>query len=105
MRQRLIRVLLLTWFAMTATQPAVAVADPAAAGPIASLEDFLARSDALSADFRQLLVNGDGSGAEQSSGRFYVKRPGRFRWEYCSSRYNRETRTISSAQCDSGTSM
>jgi outer membrane lipoprotein carrier protein len=71
---------------MPATRVAQAGGQPAAASPApgtaAALEQFLARSDALTADFRQLLLREDGSVAEESSGRFYVSRPGRFRWEY-----------------------
>jgi outer membrane lipoprotein carrier protein len=46
------------------------------------LERFLDRSDSLTAEFRQRLLREDGSAVDQGSGRFYVSRPGRFRWEY-----------------------
>lgn len=48
----------------------------------ADLERFLAEADTLSADFTQVLMDGTGAGGEHSGGRFYVSRPGRFRWEY-----------------------
>jgi outer membrane lipoprotein carrier protein len=65
--------------AQAADESAAPAPDPATAE---ALEQFLARSDALTADFRQLLLREDGTTAEESSGRFYVSRPGRFRWEY-----------------------
>ena len=49
---------------------------------VAALERFLAAADTLSADFRQVSVAPDGEAGPVSSGRFYVSRPGRFRWEY-----------------------
>jgi outer membrane lipoprotein carrier protein len=48
----------------------------------ADLERFLAAADTLSADFRQLPLDPDGRAGPVSSGRFYVSRPGKFRWEY-----------------------
>ncbi len=50
--------------------------------PAAGLEDFLARADVLTADFRQVLRGNGGPAGGESSGRFYVNRPGKFRWEY-----------------------
>jgi outer membrane lipoprotein carrier protein len=48
----------------------------------AALERFLAAADTLSADFRQVAVDEEGNAGMTSSGRFYVSRPGKFRWEY-----------------------
>jgi outer membrane lipoprotein carrier protein len=55
---------------------------PAATDVAAELERFLAAADTLRADFRQVALDPDGQVGTASSGRFYVSRPGRFRWEY-----------------------
>ena len=65
--------------AQTTEESAVQSADTDSA---MALERFLARSEALTAEFRQVLLREDGTAAEESTGRFYVSRPGRFRWEY-----------------------
>lgn len=48
------------------------------------LTDYLQDLNSLSADFRQItLVPGNsGEQAFESAGRLYLRRPGRFRWEY-----------------------
>jgi outer membrane lipoprotein carrier protein len=57
--------------------PALASADAAAA-----LRAFLDEAQTMSAAFRQTLISESGEAAQESTGRFYVKRPGRFRWDY-----------------------
>jgi outer membrane lipoprotein carrier protein len=46
------------------------------------LHGFLAQLESLQADFRQVLLNDAGQAEEESSGRVYLSRPGRFRWDY-----------------------
>lgn len=46
------------------------------------LENFLAHAKSLQADFEQTLRAKDGEVLQQSRGRFYLQRPGRFRWDY-----------------------
>lgn len=50
--------------------------------PIARLKTFLAGSSALAADFRQVTLDKSGKPAQTSSGKFYLSRPGKFRWDY-----------------------
>lgn len=50
--------------------------------PIARLKTFLAGSSALAADFRQVTLDKNGKPAQTSSGKFYLSRPGKFRWDY-----------------------
>lgn len=47
-----------------------------------SLRSFLDEAQTMSAAFTQTLLSEHGEAAQSSSGRFYVKRPGRFRWDY-----------------------
>lgn len=46
------------------------------------LEDFLANTLTLEASFQQVLRARDGELLQQTAGRFYLKRPGKFRWNY-----------------------
>lgn len=57
--------------------PATAHADAAVA-----LRSFLSDAQTMSAAFEQTLFDETGAAAQASAGRFYVKRPGRFRWDY-----------------------
>jgi len=50
--------------------------------PIQQLKQVLHSSASLSADFRQVSVNKSGQAGQSSSGRFYLQRPGKFRWDY-----------------------
>lgn len=50
--------------------------------PIARLKSFLASSAALSADFKQISFDKSGRPAQNSLGKFYLSRPGKFRWNY-----------------------
>lgn len=56
----------------------------AGADPIQMLRDYLDGLDSLSADFHQitLVPEAGGEQAFESTGRLYLRRPGRFRWEY-----------------------
>jgi outer membrane lipoprotein carrier protein len=46
------------------------------------LEDFLANTKTLEADFQQVLRTHENEILQQTSGRFYLSRPGKFRWNY-----------------------
>jgi outer membrane lipoprotein carrier protein len=53
-----------------------------AADPGQALRDYLKGLDTLSSDFEQITFNADRSAMAESRGVFYIKRPGKFRWEY-----------------------
>lgn len=46
------------------------------------LQRYLDDLSTLEADFRQKISSADAKVAEESSGRFYLHRPGRLRWDY-----------------------
>jgi outer membrane lipoprotein carrier protein len=46
------------------------------------LTDYLKGLDTLSADFEQVSFNAERTAMAESRGVFYLKRPGKFRWEY-----------------------
>lgn len=46
------------------------------------LDKFLTETQTMSADFKQTLKDADGRLLQESAGEFYLKRPGRFRWNY-----------------------
>lgn len=50
--------------------------------PIAQLKAFLHSSASLSADFKQVSINKAGQTGQSSFGKFYLSRPGKFRWNY-----------------------
>lgn len=50
--------------------------------PIAQLKTFLKSSAALSADFKQVNIDKAGRETRSSFGKFYLSRPGKFRWNY-----------------------
>jgi outer membrane lipoprotein carrier protein len=50
--------------------------------PIAQLKAFLHSSAALSADFKQVSLDKNGDPKQTSIGKFYLSRPGKFRWNY-----------------------
>lgn len=50
--------------------------------PLQRLHNFLAKATSLQADFRQVVLNEKGEAGKQSSGEFYLQRPGKFRWNY-----------------------
>jgi outer membrane lipoprotein carrier protein len=50
--------------------------------PIQRLHNFLAKASSLQAEFRQVVVNEKGEAGKESSGEFYLQRPGKFRWDY-----------------------
>lgn len=46
------------------------------------LDKFLTQTKTMSADFSQTLRTNEGEVLQQTSGRFYLSRPGKFRWNY-----------------------
>lgn len=46
------------------------------------LERFLTETQTMSANFKQTLTANDGRSLQESSGEFYLQRPGKFRWNY-----------------------
>lgn len=46
------------------------------------LQGYLRGIKSLVSDFNQITLNADGDRAVESRGTFYLRRPGRFRWEY-----------------------
>lgn len=62
----------------------VAGPTPAQAAPSGEerLRAYLKGLETLSADFRQFTLSADGGRMIESEGTLYLKRPGRFRWEY-----------------------
>ena len=50
--------------------------------PVEQLKAFLKTSAALSADFKQVSYNKSGQAGQTSVGQFYLRRPGKFRWNY-----------------------
>lgn len=54
----------------------------AEAPPIAQLKSFLHASAGLSADFKQVSFDKAGRAGQTSTGKFYLSRPGKFRWNY-----------------------
>lgn len=64
-----------------AAAPAIAEA-PADAAALSRLERALATLDSARADFVQQLYDASGQATEHSTGVLYLKKPGRFRWDY-----------------------
>ncbi len=54
----------------------------AAVAPVDELERFLNSVTTLSAAFEQTVLDEEGRVSQRSRGRFYLERPGRFRWTY-----------------------
>ncbi|CCE25127.1 MULTISPECIES: outer membrane lipoprotein chaperone LolA [Methylotuvimicrobium] len=50
--------------------------------PIEQLRDFLKTAHSLTADFRQVAIDESGRARKASEGVFYLRRPGKFRWNY-----------------------
>lgn len=46
------------------------------------LDKFLTQTQTMSAAFTQTLKSNDGRVLQESTGHFYLQRPGRFRWDY-----------------------
>ena len=60
-----------------------ASADPAAdAAAVTTVERAIAALDAVRAEFVQELIDRDGKTSDRAVGTLYLKKPGRFRWDY-----------------------
>jgi outer membrane lipoprotein carrier protein len=67
--------------ALSALPVGVASAQPSPEAP-ALLRAFLAETVTLEAEFSQRMEEADGGHPQLSSGKFYLQRPQRFRWDY-----------------------
>jgi len=54
----------------------------AAASPASEVEKYLAGLSSWSADFTQTIDDGHGKVLRSAAGKFYLQRPGKFRWDY-----------------------
>ena len=54
----------------------------AAASPAKDVEKYLAGLSSWSADFQQTIDDGHGKVLRSAAGKFYLQRPGKFRWDY-----------------------
>lgn len=54
----------------------------AAGSPSSEVEKYLAGLSSWSADFAQTIDDGHGKVLRSAAGKFYLQRPGRFRWDY-----------------------
>jgi outer membrane lipoprotein carrier protein len=61
---------------------ATAAIATAADSPAATLQEYLDGLSSFEAQFRQQVVDSRGRTAEESSGRLYLQKPDRFRWDY-----------------------
>ena len=57
-------------------------APAAGASAAAQLEKYLDGLSAWSADFKQAIEDSRGAVLRSAAGKFYLQRPGRFRWDY-----------------------
>lgn len=77
----LVRLALLALLALAPSARAEPAADAAA---LARLEKGLANLESVRAEFTQDLLARDGTSTEHAVGTLYLKKPGRFRWDYSS---------------------
>ncbi|HMK87569.1 MAG TPA: outer membrane lipoprotein chaperone LolA [Steroidobacteraceae bacterium] len=52
------------------------------ASPASEVEKYLAGLSSWSADFEQTIDDGHGKVVRSAAGKFYLERPGKFRWDY-----------------------
>ncbi len=55
---------------------------PGSASPATDVERYLAGLSSWSADFKQTIADGKGKVLRSAAGKFYLERPGKFRWDY-----------------------
>ncbi len=53
-----------------------------AGSPASDVENYLAGLSTWSADFQQTIDDGQGKVMRSAAGKFYLQRPGKFRWDY-----------------------
>ena len=75
---------LVAWLALAGWLPPAAGATPG--DPAARLERALGSLDSGRADFTQDLIAADGATTEHAVGVLYLRKPGRFRWDYSAPR-------------------
>ena len=61
---------------------AVGVAMQVAAAPADEVEKFLSGVQSWSADFAQTIDDGHSNVVRSASGKLYLQKPGKFRWDY-----------------------
>ncbi len=66
----------------TSTSAIVFAADKKSTTGEIYLENFLAKTQTLEANFQQTLRTHEGEVLQQTEGKFYLNRPGKFRWNY-----------------------
>jgi len=66
---------------IAAPAPRVGAAS-AGASPASEVEKYLAGLSSWSADFKQTIEDGQGHVLRGAAGKFYLARPGKFRWDY-----------------------
>jgi outer membrane lipoprotein carrier protein len=71
-----------TLLALGALVPSAGAEPAADAAALARLEKGLAHLESVRAEFTQDLLAKDGTSAEHAAGTLYLKKPGRFRWDY-----------------------
>jgi outer membrane lipoprotein carrier protein len=57
-------------------------AAPGMASPATEVDHYLAGLSSWSADFKQTITDGQGKELRSAAGKFYLERPGKFRWDY-----------------------
>ncbi len=77
------RLTLFGWvlLALLGAAPGVA-ATSAGASPAADVDRYLEGLSSWSADFKQTITDGHGKELRSAAGKFYLQRPGKFRWDY-----------------------
>jgi outer membrane lipoprotein carrier protein len=68
--------------AVLSVPAAVLGAASATASPASEVEKYLAGLSSWSADFKQTIEDGQGHVLRGAAGKFYLERPGKFRWDY-----------------------
>ncbi len=76
------RLTLFAWVALAVLRAAPGFAAPAVASPAADVDHYLAGLSSWSADFKQTITDGHGKELRSAAGKFYLERPGKFRWDY-----------------------
>jgi outer membrane lipoprotein carrier protein len=71
----------MVWVGLVCGSAASAAAS-AAASPASEVENYLAGLSTWSADFQQTIDDGQGKVMRSAAGKFYLQRPGKFRWDY-----------------------
>ena len=82
LKARAVATLVLAALAATVAADATAADAAADAAALSRLERSLASLSSVRAEFRQQLIEADGSAGATARGTLYLKKPGRFRWDY-----------------------